>query len=281
MNEETIGNEAIFKSLSNSEPLMVARFGSVELDCVSFYDYECLPYGIDHKNNWPECISSTMCNPAGFFPIEDWALCRFSSEFLKHTLNIDIIGRWHKTNEEYIISKYCQKALQVPLRSIEPYYHENPWSIFLKDKKVLVIHPYEESIKSQYKKRELLFQNPDVLPSFDLTIIKAVQSIAGNKTKFNNWFEAYDFMCSEIINKEFDVALIGAGAYGLPLASFVKSLGKKAVHMGGALQIFFGIKGGRWDIHDVISKLYNEHWVRPLPSETPLNYSSIEAGCYW
>jgi hypothetical protein len=32
---------------------------------------------------------------------------------------------------------------------------------------------------------------------------------------------------------EFDVALIGAGAYGLPLAACVKRLGKKAIHMGG------------------------------------------------
>ena len=35
---------------------------------------------------------------------------------------------------------------------------------------------------------------------------------------------------------DFEVALIGCGAYGLPLAAHVKRLGKKAVHLGGATQ---------------------------------------------
>ena len=42
--------------------------------------------------------------------------------------------------------------------------------------------------------------------------------------------------------KNFDIALIGCGAYGFPLAAFVKGIGKKAVHIGGPLQLFFGIK---------------------------------------
>jgi hypothetical protein len=88
-------------------------------------------------------------------------------------------------------------------------------------------------------------------------------------------------MCAEVEKVDFDIAIIGAGAYGLPLAFHVKSLGKKAIHMGGATQILFGIKGKRWDHHEVISKLYNEHWVRPLPSERPEHYYDIEKGCYW
>ena len=69
--------------------------------------------------------------------------------------------------------------------------------------------------------------------------------------------------------------------YGLPLAAHVKDLGKQAVHMGGALQIFFGIKGGRWDENPKINRFYNEHWTRPLPSETPQTFQNVEEGCYW
>jgi len=100
-----------------------------------------------------------------------------------------------------------------------------------------------ESIKKQYaEKRSLLFASPDVLPEFRLETLKAVQSIAGSKVAFDTWFDAYDDMCGEIEKIDFDVCLVGAGAYGLPLASFAKRLGKKAIHMGGITQILFGIK---------------------------------------
>jgi len=80
---------------------------------------------------------------------------------------------------------------------------------------------------------------------------------------------------------DFDVALIGAGSYSIPLASFVKGIGKKAIHLGGETQILFGIKGGRWDVREAERSFYNEHWVRPLSSEVPQNYQNVENGCYW
>ncbi len=80
---------------------------------------------------------------------------------------------------------------------------------------------------------------------------------------------------------DFDIAIIGAGAYGLPLASFIKNMGKKAIHLGGATQLLFGIKGKRWDNLPYFRKLYNENWVRPLPDEIPDNFQAVESGCYW
>ena len=54
-------------------------------------------------------------------------------------------------------------------------------------------------------------------------------------------------MKAQIDKEDFDICLIGAGAYGFPLAAYVKRKGKKAVHLGGALQLLFGIKGSRWE----------------------------------
>lgn len=62
---------------------------------------------------------------------------------------------------------------------------------------------------------------------------------------------------------DFDIALIGCGAYGMPLASFIKGMGKQAVHLAGWTQILFGIKGKRWDDLPYVSKFYNNAWVRP------------------
>ena len=53
-------------------------------------------------------------------------------------------------------------------------------------------------------------------------------------------------MENEIDKHDYEVCLIGCGAYGLPLAAHVKKQGKKAIHIGGALQLLFGIMGKRW-----------------------------------
>ena len=88
-------------------------------------------------------------------------------------------------------------------------------------------------------------------------------------------------MKEQIRKIDFDIAIIGCGAYAFPLGAYVKKLGKKAIVLAGATQILFGIKGRRWDNHPVISKLYNEYWVRPKENEKPKQYSRIEGGCYW
>jgi hypothetical protein len=146
---------------------------------------------------------------------------------------------------------------------------------------VLVIHPFDVSIQKQYQIRTKLFENPDILPDFQLITIPAVQSIAGNKTEFDNWFDALEHMHKEIDKVDFDVAIIGAGSYGLPLSAYIKAKGKIAIHMGGATQVLFGIKGKRWDNHPVISRFYNEFWVRPEISELVPNADKVEGGCYW
>jgi len=177
---------------------------------------------------------------------------------------------------------YLKNSVKVPLKDLEPYYHLNPWSEVLKGKKVLVVHPFSKSIETQYKKRQFLFSDHRVLPDFELITIKAVQSLIGNKpAEFSSWFEALEFMKNQISNTEFDIAIIGCGAYGLPLAAHVKRIGKKAIHLGGQTQVLFGIIGKRWEDRDFFLDMFNEHWVRPLPEETPQNHIKVEDGCYW
>lgn len=92
-----------------------------------------------------------------------------------------------------------------------------------------------------------------------------------------SWSEELNRLKEEVLSKEFDVAIIGAGAYSLPLLAAVKSSGRKGIHLGGEIQLLFGIKGRRWDAKN----LYNDHWVRPSPDETPSNFMKKENGCYW
>jgi hypothetical protein len=78
----------------------------------------------------------------------------------------------------------------------------------------------------------------------------------------------------------YDVAIIGTGASSLPLAAHAKKMGKKGIHLGGGVQILFGVKGGRWD-NNIGQYYYNENWTRPYKDETPEKFKNIEGGCYW
>lgn len=265
----------ISKLIDSDGAIMVARFGSTELLSMSVFDFKIF---------WKyEAIVKQMQEYSGFFPDTNAAVKRFSREMHSAMPEVDIMATWNLDMEEYYIKKYMRKDMAMSrLRFLEPWYSTNPWTKSLAGKKVLVIHPFSNTIEQQYERRKKLFKNQDILPEFELHTVKAVQTIAGQKdARFETWFDALDYMEHEALKQEFDIALIGCGAYGFPLAARLKRAGKKAIHMGGVLQILFGIKGGRWDNDPTVKALYNDYWVRPLDSDRPKNAEIVEGGCYW
>ena len=175
-----------------------------------------------------------------------------------------------------------KNAVRVNLNGLyAPFFYKNPWTKVLRGKRVLVVHPFSIEIEEQYKKRTLLWENSDVLPDFELITYKAIQSIQYNEMLLKDWFEALEKMEKDISKIDFDIAIIGCGAYGMPLASYVKNLGKQAIHLAGWVQILFGIIGKRWEDIPEVSKFFNEYWIRPYPTSVPKNSNKIENGCYW
>jgi len=283
-------SDVIKDFLENDKPCMIARFGSVEMDCLDNYRerrqgifkrYFRYINGDTDTLDWDSSLKRALQNNAGFFPTDNLYLNMFSEVMLESIKNLDVLGSWLEKENNFKDELLHVKTVRLP--DLEPYFHLNPWSSVLKGKKVLVIHPFVDSIKTQYKKRKKLFVNHEILPDFELLTYKPVQSFAGNHEfiKFDTWFEALETMKQDITVIDFDFAIIGCGSYGFPLASFVKSIGKKSIHMGGATQILFGIKGKRWERENDLSTIFNENWVRPLQNELPLNYKTIENGCYW
>jgi hypothetical protein len=274
--EEQEANDKIYQLLASKKPAMIARIGSTELRCLT--NYLSINQG---KASWNPSVIDEMWHASGFFSNTPPMLERFSEEFIEHLKNLDILGVWFNDGEKYTAEHICPQSDFVSLVSLEPYYHSNPWSRILEGKKVLVIHPFAESIEQQFKKREQLFEDKLVLPNFDLQTIKAVQSITGNKPPFSTWFDALEYMTEEASKRDFDIAIIGAGAYGLPLASQIKQMGKQAVHLGGATQVLFGIRGKRWDNMPEIAVFYNKYWAIPKGSEKPKDADTMEGGAYW
>lgn len=274
--------------IESGNPFWVGRFGHTELNFIDSYwgDKLCAK-----KINVHSGLES-LCNNAGFFPNDMDLAGKYVDLILSCCGEMDIHGMWPLYMEDYYTWRYDKKSKLMHYLWLEPWElpigesDVKPWSHSLKGKKVLVIHPFAETIQSQYRyKRELIFANryknsDDILPQFELKTLKAVQTIAGNKDdRFATWFEALNWMVEECRNIDFDVAIIGCGAYGLPLAAEIKRMGKGAIQICGATQLMFGIMGNRWN--ESLDDLVNDAWTRPSENEQVSNISKVENACYW
>ena len=282
----------IEKAINARYGLMISKFGTIELNCINCYLQNKCNGKVENINNATSGIYElyiddaidNLCKNAGFFPNDTSLVEKYVDLTLSDMGKIDVLGSYLE-GERFVESYMSPRCKRVNLNGFyAPYLWKNPWSMLLKGQRVLVIHPFAETINSQYyNNREKLFSNQDVLPEFrSLEIIPAVQSIAGEQTDFNSWFEALKHMENEIDKCEFDIAIIGCGAYGMNLASYVKGKGKIAIHLAGWTQMLFGIYGKRWiEDQPEFGKFVNEYWTRPNVSERPKNADSVEGGCYW
>lgn len=283
MGKELVNREAfsslVYNNLRGGDPFLVARYGSTEATMM----YMLLGEKCGALRKVNRKYFDNLQKLSGFFP-NDPSLLEKWFEIMKETSRqVDVLCYWETGYQRYLVNEFGSKDLALTeLDSLQPFFSEHPWTAALKGKKVLVVHPFTETIQKQYKKRKEIWKNEEIMPDFTLMTVKAVQTIAGNSDKrFQNWFEALDWMYEEGMKHDFDVAIVACGAYGMPLAARFKMAGKQAIHWGGMSQIWFGIKGGRWDNNPRINQFYNDAWVRPDVSETPAQMSSVEGGCYW
>ena len=184
-----------------------------------------------------------ICKVSGFFPGTREAAMKFSNLMFELSNQVDLLAISSLIMEDYVIKTYAPQTRLCRLEGIEPYCYERPWSVALAGKKVLVIHPFEKTILRQYEKRRFLFQDSDVLPEFELKTVKAIQTIAGEKSEFLSWFDALDYMFDKAMVNDFDIAIVGCGAYGFPLSAKIKKSGKQVVHHGGGYAASFWNNG--------------------------------------
>jgi hypothetical protein len=273
---------------------MAARFGNCELQLMVHYhkmeNLRLMWRLLDPIETWKWSfhwfkmpLREIEIN-AGFFPQDERLIRRFVDMMHEWMKELDLFASWCKGEvwfeKELAATKVCH------LGALESYRHDKPWTQHLQGRKVLVIHPFEATIRSQYQNhRKQLFTNPKALPEFELYTLKAVQSIAGNRPDgFNTWFDALDYMTEAAAASPADVVIIGCGAYGFPLAARLKRAGKQCIHVGGATQLLFGIKGAFWERPEnkaFANKYFNEYWVRPAADERPKGAELVEGACYW
>lgn len=206
---------------------------------------------------------------------------RFIDLMLHAYETADYMANWYRMNAEgVLLERYAPQAACCPARVVEPYYLEHSWLEALEGKRVLVVHPFTETIKRQYEIKDKIFPS-GMVPDFDLITVPSVWYNADGNPDFATWFDALAYLEQQVDKETYDIALLGCGPFGVPLTAHIKETGRQAIYIGGALQILFGIRGNRWDGIPEVARLYNEYWVRPGDDNKPQSTKDLDDNCYW
>ena len=270
--EET--SEALCHAIDSGLPFAAIHFGATELSCLN--NHEKIELGF--KSNYKPSVVYSMKNNAGFFPADQAHLKRYGDTLIPLLKEATFLGIMGLHMEEYFQEIYCPDSKILLYEGIEPL--RGDWSSHLQGKKVLVVSPFSEQIREQYAKREKLFpKGSNILPEFTLLTIDSPLTCADETMKDSDFFQELEKMKKAMATCDFDIALVGAGAYGNFLVLEAKRLGKQGIQTGGATSTLFGMIGKRWDKREHVAKYVNPSWTRP--SKKPAGYEKIEGGAYW
>ena len=279
------GNTFLREHLNQSSSFSAGKIGSAELEVlVKYHNSDGNPDTFFNSVERGHELQFLHVN-SGVFPKDMSTTVYWARIYLAALAQMSFIGIWFNESEDIIVHEYAQNSTLIRDTGLEPYYHQQPWSQALEGKRVLVVTPFTDSIQHQYYNKggaKLFPNNPQTLPEFELLVIRAPLSPALARPEHDSWHSALVDLKQQMACSEWDVCIVGAGAYSIPLCGYARAdLKRAAIHMGGGTQLLFGVRGRRWEGHEVIQGLFNEHWIRPLDHETPRRKWKIEGGAYW
>ena len=155
------------------------------------------------------------------------------------------------------------------------------FKIFAEGKKVLIISPFSKTIENQFQYKNVLINNYEY-PEFTLLTYNTPVTY-NNKDdnldfiKTNNWLEQAELMANEIKDIDFDIALLSCASYAVYLGNFIsKKMNKKAIYIGGPLNVFFCIYGERYmNSQFYLDIMNNKYIIEAVEKE---HYRNISGG---
>jgi hypothetical protein len=195
----------------------------------------------------------------------------------------EVIENGLEINKKNKFNKYICKDKKL----IKYYYIEaimpflKDFKIFAEGKKVLIISPFSKTIEHQFQYKNLLINNYEYP---DFTLLTYNTPITYNNKddnldfiKTNNWLEQSELMANEINNIDFDIALLSCGSYAVYLGNFIsEKMNKKAIYIGGPLNVFFCIKGERYTNSQFYLDMMNNKYI--IDAFEKEQYTNISGG---
>jgi hypothetical protein len=282
-----VSSNNYLKALMHSErPFLVGRLGGNECNIV-FREHQ-------ESNIFKYSIRERIAawTVAGIFPPTGHNLKNFSKIYMKALENSDCLAEWPsglQPSVDFISNSLDSNIPRIRFAVLDIFdcaEHvaiNELWIQSLENKSVLVVHPFSKSFSMQMNRIDKVHNTP-ILPNFKATFYAPPQS-NGLKISMKSYVKNLEICMKEIdlMSKKtnFDFALIAAGGYGLPLASFLKNLGISSIYVGGALQLYFGVLGNRWTNRPNLRDFKTKNWLDHPLEEPPHGFKLVENGSYW
>lgn len=233
------------------------------------------------------------CTQAGVFPDSDEFVTQCGSAFMTSLAQMDFLAAHHSPLVDRVLERLDRRPSVIGFNDLEPnrslpYEPMDCYLPDLQDRRVLIITT----------PADLLVQRaiPDIFtavwkstgcPWFYPASVEALSFTSvfdpSVREKFDSSLELESSICRDLARRDFDIALVGASAMGIPIVRHVKEMGKVGLSLGGHLQVLFGVQGRRWrDDPDWQRDYWNPSWL-DMPTETYPRRGGwvVDDGAYW
>ena len=287
--------EYITKKLASNEIFVIPRISTVETNYAVYVNILSSPA---YKDEVPKLLEylethkSVMKNNAGIKLTSMESMEKYSKMYLQAFHNCEMYGQWAPFDAVYrsiqqshqIINKLFEskETIYSEVFDVYHYIYSTPWTFALKDKRILIVSTFEDSIKTKIENRKEIY-GIDLFPNCEIVTIKPPQTQGSEESQeFDIELKTFTDKL-DAIRDTYDIALVSCGGYGSLVCSHIYNSGKSAIYVGGVLQMYWGILGARWfsDRPDIIRLFLNKSWTKPKESEKPKNHQTIEGSCYW
>ena len=302
--------DAIQKAITNNKPIVIGKIGATELLLI----YQTILQNQGRINNFINSTIQEAIN-TGLHPPTKEVFKLFVNIYLEAIKEINVLASWNDNLlqvEEMLWNQFIKSSNPtkpivnpneikgiVDLTSLESFYTtpDNWWQNLYKNKTILIISPFTKSISKQlkYPQRDKVWSGKwnnfwDKSIKFKYIKFSHPYAILSKEeqekypTTFIDVIEKYKNEINQI--GDFDIALVGAGCYSISLCSYIKTHSQQtAFHLGGGLQMMFGVYGNRWfqngNPSDFFKEYINDNWIRPSGDEVPEGFRKQENGAYF
>lgn len=281
--------EYIKNKIKTNKPFIIPRIAGIENELA--YHGVMLRNGNAFPANYFDNPIRIMKNNAGIKLEGNPDILRYSRMYLKAFHMCDLYLNWEFwgavakpifNSLNFMHKNFTQQKIWSFALEIFNHIDTCLWTQELKGKRILIVSPFVESIKSKINQRSEIY-GVDLFPDCTFLFLKPPQTQGKNPSK--PFYEEIDIFMKKVekIKDEFDIALLSCGGYGNLIAAEIFKLDKTAIYVGGVLQMYFGIYGSRWERErpDILKIYKNKHWSKPTKNERPKGFENVEKSCYW
>jgi hypothetical protein len=229
---------------------------------------------------------------AGVWPADADFQSRFSDEFATAVAELDAVGIFPEAHEASLelLGDHGMDVRAMRFEDQEPDRRPGApaadcWLEHLRGRRVLIVGAFAEVLRERARRdvyeavwagaRKRWFEPAAVV---SLEIPYGFEP--ATQARYADALELLEETAARIEGADFDLAMIGAGGLGIPLAARIKRGGRAAISLGGHLQVVFGVHGRRW----LDRAEWRERWINDAWISVPDRYRpepGLSAEDYW